>query len=106
SKIAIPDPLLRNETMFWFNQIETHGDDLMRDAYEDYFGEPLGGDVESATAEWVARFAANKPTVTKSDSDVGPIVGAPGQADPFMGFLSAAIFGDAEESGYFLGVCT
>ena len=80
-KIAIPDPLLRNETMFWFNQIDTHGDDLMREAYEDYFGEPLDDGVESATEEWVARFAANKPTVTKSDSDVGPIVGAPGQAE-------------------------
>lgn len=104
-KVSIPDPLLRNETMFWFNQIETHGDDLMTAAYEDHFGEPLPDDVESATAEWVERLAANGPVVAKSDSDVGPVVGAPGQTDPFMGFLSAAIFGDAEESGYFLGVC-
>lgn len=104
-RVAIPDPLLRNETMFWFNQLETNSDDQMAQAYEDYFGEPLETDEASATAEWVKRFAANHPTVTRSDSDVGPIVGAPGQAEPFMGFVSAAIFGDAVEDGYGMGIC-
>lgn len=104
-RVAIPDPLLRNETMFWFNQLATNSDEDMAKAYEDHFGEPLKTDEASATAEWVKRFAANHPTVTRSDSDVGPIVGAPDQTDPFMGFVSAAIFGDAVEDGYGMGIC-
>ncbi len=104
-KISIPDPLLRNETMFWFNQMEENGDDQMRAAYEAYFGKPLVTEEKSATAEWVKRLAANRPKVEKSDTDVGPIVGAKGQADPFLGFMSAAIFRDAAKNDYSLGIC-
>lgn len=103
--IAIPDPLLRNETMFWFNQIEAHGDDQMREAYKEKFGEDLVTEEASATAEWVKRLARNSPTVTRSDSDVGPIVGAPGQEKPFIGFVSSAIFRNAKKDGYGMGVC-
>jgi iron(III) transport system substrate-binding protein len=104
-RVAIPDPLLRNETMFWFNQIATHNDADMRDAYKAYFNEELATDEDSATAEWVKRLAKNKPSVTRSDTDVGPIVGAPGQEKPFMGFLSTSIFRDAQKNGYGMGVC-
>jgi iron(III) transport system substrate-binding protein len=104
-RVAIPDPLLRNETMFWFNQIATHNDAEMRDAYKAFFGEELKTDEESATAEWVKRLAKNKPSVTRSDTDVGPIVGAAGQEKPFMGFLSTAIFRDAKKNEYGMGVC-
>jgi len=104
-RVAIPDPLLRNETMFWFNQIATHNDDEMREAYKAFFGEELVTDEESATAEWVKRLAQNKPSVTRSDSDVGPIIGAKGQEKPFMGFLSTAIFRDAKKNEYGMGVC-
>ena len=103
-KVSIPDPLLRNETMFWFNQIETHHDQDMRDAYQAYFGEPLGSDVKSATKEWVKRFAANSPNVTRSDSDVGPVVGTKGLTDPHIGFLSAAIF--RAKYNYDMGICS
>jgi iron(III) transport system substrate-binding protein len=104
-RVAIPDPLLRNETMFWFNQIATHNDAEMRDAYKAFFGEDLTTEEESATAEWVKRLAKNKVNVTRSDTDVGPIIGAPGQEKPFMGFLSTAIFRDAQKNGYGMGVC-
>ncbi|UTV41509.1 ABC transporter substrate-binding protein (plasmid) [Ensifer adhaerens] len=104
-RVAIPDPLLRNETMFWFNQIETHDDDAMRKAYEAFFGKPLETEEASATAEWVKRLARNKPSVTRSDTDVGPIIGAAGQEKPFMGFLSSAIFRDAKKNGYGMGIC-
>lgn len=103
-KVSIPDPLLRNETMFWFNQIETHHDQEMRDAYQAYYGKPLGNDVKSATKEWVKRFAANSPNVTRSDSDVGPVVGTKGLADPHIGFLSAAIF--REKYNYDMAICS
>ncbi len=102
-KVSIPDPLLRNETMFWFNQIETHHDQDMRDAYLAYFGKPLGDDVKSATREWVKRFAANNPNVTRSDSDVGPVVGTKGLTDPHIGFLSTAIF--RAKYNYDMGIC-
>lgn len=104
-RVAIPDPLLRNETMFWFNQIAEHDDAAMAKAYEDFFGEPLKTDEKSATAEWVKRFAKNKPSVTRSDTDVGPIVGAKGQEKPFMGFLSTSIFRDAKKNDYTMGIC-
>lgn len=104
-RVAIPDPLLRNETMFWFNQIATHDDAKMRDAYKAFFGEDLVTDEASATAEWVKRLAQNKPSVTRSDTDVGPVIGAPGQEKPFIGFLSTSIFRDAAKNGYGMGVC-
>ena len=103
-RVAIPDPLLRNETMFWFNQIATHEDAAMREAYKAQFGEELATDEASATAEWVKRLAQNKPKVTKSDTDVGPIVGAKEEKPP-IGFLSAAIFRDAQKDGYGMGIC-
>jgi len=103
-RVAIPDPLLRNETMFWFNQIATHEDAAMREAYKAQFGEELETDEASATAEWVKRLAQNKPKVTKSDTDVGPIVGAKEEKPP-IGFLSAAIFRDAQKDGYGMGIC-
>lgn len=103
-RVAIPDPLLRNETMFWFNQLATHGDEAMREAYKAQFGEELKTDEASATAEWVKRLAQNKPKVTKSDTDVGPIVGAKEEKPP-IGFLSAAIFRDAKKDGYGMGIC-
>ncbi|WIY52048.1 ABC transporter substrate-binding protein [Devosia sp. YIM 151766] len=104
-RVAIPDPLLRNETMFWFNQIATHDDAEMRAAYEAFFGEELVTDEDSATAEWVKRLAQNKPSVARSDTDVGPVIGAPGQENPFMGFLSTSIFRDAQKNGYGMGIC-
>ncbi len=102
-RVSIPDPLLRNETMFWFNQIETHNDQDMRDAYKEHFGTALGSEVKSATQEWVKRFAANSPNVTRSDSDVGPVVGAKGLKDPHIGFVSAAIF--RAKYNYDMGIC-
>ena len=103
-KVSIPDPLLRNETMFWFNQIESHNDQDMRDAYKAHFGKPLGSDFRSATKEWVKRFAANRPNVTRSDTDVGPLVGAQGLTDPHIGFLSTAIF--RASTKYDMGICS
>ena len=103
-KFVMPDPLLRNETMFWFNQLATNGEDQMKAAYKAQFGEDFKG--ENATEEWVKRIAANRPNVVKSDTDAGPIIGAPGQTDAPVGFLSTAIFRDAKEDNFHLGLCT
>ena len=104
-KISIPDPLLRNETMFWFNQIADNADTKMKEAYEAYFGKPLEAKESTATAEWVKRFAANKVKVQKSDTDVGPIVGASTAENPVIGFVSAAIFSHAKHENFPLAVC-
>ncbi|GGA62310.1 ABC transporter substrate-binding protein [Pelagibacterium lentulum] len=104
-KVAFPDPQLRNETIFWFNQMETNSDEQMAQAYEAYFGEPLETEEASATAEWVKRFAGNNPTIARGDSDVGPIVGASTEDDSRIGFLSTAIFRHAERDGYNMAVC-
>jgi len=104
-KISIPDPLLRNETMFWFNQIADNADTKMKEAYEAYFGKPLEAKESTATAEWVERFAANKVKVQKSDTDVGPIVGASTAENPVIGFVSAAIFSHAKHENFPLAVC-
>lgn len=103
-KISIPDPLLRNETMFWFNQIADNADTKMKAAYEGYFGKPLKAK-ETATAEWVKGLAANKVKVQKSDTDVGPIVGASTAEHPVIGFVSAAIFSHAKHENFPLAVC-
>jgi len=104
-KVAFPDPQLRNETMFWFNQMETNSDEQMAQAHEAYFGAPLETEEASATAEWVKRFAGNNPTIARGDSDVGPIVGASTEEDSRIGFLSTAIFPHAERDGYNMAVC-
>lgn len=105
-RISIPDPLVRNETMFWFNQIETHHDDLMAEAYEAHYGESLESTEDSATAEWVKRFAANSPSVVQSDTEAAETVGAPGQSDPFFGFTSTALFRENDQSNWQLGICS
>mgnify|MGYP000456266519 CR=1 FL=1 len=102
-RVSIPDPLLRNETMFWFNQMETHDDDAMAAAYRDHYGSDLPADAESATSEWVKRFAANSPNVTRKDSEVGPVVGTPGLEDPHFGFVSTSIY--RAKYGYEMGIC-
>lgn len=104
-KVTIPDPLVRNETMFWFNQIETHHDDTMAQAYQDLYGEELESSEDSATAEWVKRLAANNPSVVQSDTEAAETVGAPGQDEGFMGFTSTALFRENKQSGWKLGIC-
>lgn len=103
--VSIPDPLLRNETLFWFNQVETHADDAMAAAYEAHFGEALDTDADSATAEWVRRLAGNNLNIQRGDSDVGPVIGASTEDASYVGFLSTAIFRHAERDGYRLAIC-
>lgn len=105
SRFAFPDPQVRNETLFWFNQLESNSDDKMAAAYEAYFGEPLNAGDLSATAEWVKRLAGNSPIIVRGDSDVGPIVGASTDDDSRIGFLSTAIFRHAERDGYRMAIC-
>lgn len=104
-RISFEDPQLKSEFAYWFNQMETYGDDLVAKAYEDEYGEPLKTDEPSATAEWVKRLAQNAPILTKTDDEAADSVGAPGQAKPFMGFVSTAKFRGIADAGLKLGTC-
>lgn len=104
-KVSIPDPLLRSETMFWLNQIADNADDKMKAAYQAYYGKPLETKQPSATAEWLKRFAENNIKVQKSDTDVGPIVGASTADHPVIGFVSSAIFTHAKNEKFSMAVC-
>src|SRR5690606_25319643 len=85
--------------------IADNADAKMKEAYQAYFGKPLETKQPSATAEWVKRFAGNKVKVQKSDTDVGPIVGASTTDHPVIGFVSAAIFSHAKNKNFPMAVC-
>ena len=103
--VAYQDPLMTTRQPYSFNQKEYQGDDLLAGAYLDYYGEELGADAESATAEWVEGLAQNDVLLTNSNGDISDAIGAPGQDDPFIGFLSTAKFRDNIDLNYNLGIC-
>lgn len=105
-RVSFSDPLLLSELIFWFNQMETHSDDLVADAYEAYAGKKLKTDEASATAEWVKQLASNGPLIVKEDADAAAAVGAPGQTAGFMGFMTTSKFRDNSEKDYKLGLCS
>jgi len=104
--VAFYDPLLKGTYPDWFNQMATHFDSEMRDAYKAAFGNDLETDEASATAAWVKAFAANGPLISDGDDPIAEAIGAPGQKQPFFGLLSSAKFRDNADKGYKLGLCT
>jgi len=103
--VAFYDPLLKGTYPDWFNQMATHFDSEMRDAYKAAFGNDLETDEASATAAWVKAFAANGPLISDGDDPIAEAIGAPGQKQPFFGLLSSAKFRDNADKGYKLGLC-
>ena len=85
-KVAFSDPLNKPGYIDWFNQMETHRDQDVADAYEAHFGKKLDTSKQSATKSWVQALAGNAPLLTDSDSAAAEAIGAPGQDDPFMGW--------------------
>lgn len=104
-KVAMPDPLNKPAYIDWFNQLETHYDDLMAAAYEAHYGRTFENGQLSATATWVQALAENSPLLTSSDSAAGDAVGAPGQTDPFFGLMSTAKYRDNITGAVHLGIC-
>ncbi|MBP2437717.1 ABC transporter substrate-binding protein [Microbacterium amylolyticum] len=102
---AIDDPVGSNATLDWFSQIAQFGDDELRAAYEEAFGEELTTTHDSAAAEWISRLAANEPIITKSSEEASEAVGALGQTQPPMGLMSSAKYRNIDEKGYALAVC-
>ncbi|WP_159611086.1 ABC transporter substrate-binding protein [Glutamicibacter sp. JC586] len=104
-KVAFQDPVGDNGALDWYSQMAQFGDQQLRDAYKEAFGEDLVTDKDSAAAEWVSRMAANQPILTKSSEEASEAVGAGGQDDPPMALMSSAKYRNIEEKGYSLGVC-
>ncbi|AKR54445.1 ABC transporter substrate-binding protein [Devosia sp. H5989] len=104
-RVAFYDPLLKGTYPDWFNQMATHYDDQMRDAYKAAFSTDLQTDEASATAAWVKAFAGNAPLISDGDDPIAEAVGAPGQKEPFFGLLSSAKFRDNADKGFKLGLC-
>lgn len=102
---AMTDPLLKASYTDWFNQMERHDDEAVRQAYQDFFGKPLETEFDSATKAWVAALAANAPRLAENDDPVSAAVGAPGQSTPFLGLMSSAKFRDIADKGYKMAVC-
>jgi len=104
-RVALSDPLNKPGYVDWFNQMETHWDQAVADAYEAHFGKKLDTSKQSATASWVQALAANAPLLTDSDSAAAEAIGTPGQADPFMGLVSSAKYRDTVDGGLTMAIC-
>lgn len=104
-KVALSDPLNKPGYIDWFNQMETHQDAAVAAAYEAHYGKALDTSSQSATKSWVEAMAANAPLLTDSDSAAAEAIGAPGQADPFMGLVSSAKYRDTVDAGLKMAIC-
>ncbi|WP_295890805.1 ABC transporter substrate-binding protein [uncultured Vibrio sp.] len=104
-KVALPDPLNNGSFLDWFNQIEMHHDEAVEIAYERHYGKKLDTSKESATKAWVKALAKNSPLPTDSGSAAGDAVGAPGQTESFIGFMSTAKYRDVAKGKVHLGIC-
>ncbi len=103
-KIAMLDPLVKPTYADWFNQLETHHDDAMAEAYKAQFGTEIDRSEESATQQWVRMYADNAPLLGDSTS-VTEAIGAVGQAEPFFGITSTAKYRTNTSGETALGIC-
>ncbi|HBF28287.1 ABC transporter substrate-binding protein [Rhizobium sp.] len=103
-KVSMQDPLGKPSYTDWFNQMATHYDKAIADAYQAEFGKPLQTTESSATAAFVKALAANGPLLTDSDAAAADAVGAPDVKDSFIGLVSTAKYRD-NKKGMKLGIC-
>ncbi|MFM2485659.1 ABC transporter substrate-binding protein [Celerinatantimonas yamalensis] len=102
--IAMQDPTAKPAYTDWFNQMATHYDAQMRQAYRQQFGKALPANSSSATALFVKRLAANHPLLTHSDTDAAAAIGSPDAKQDFVGIISSAKF-RKNKDGMKLGIC-
>lgn len=103
-KVAMQDPIGKPSYTDWFNQLATHADKAVADAYQAQYGKPLKTDEASATAAWVKALAANSPLLTDSDGAAAESIGAPDTKESFVGLVSTAKYRDNKD-GMKLGLC-
>lgn len=103
-KVAMQDPLSKPAYTDWFNQMATHHDKAMADAYQAEFGKLLKTDEDSATAAFIKALAENGPLLTSSDTAAAAAIGAPDVKSSFVGLVSTAKF-RKNKDGMKLGIC-
>lgn len=104
-KVTLSDPLNKPGFVDWFNQMETHWDDAVAEAYKAHYGKALDTSKQSATSYWVERLAANAPLLTDSDSAAAEAIGMPGQDEPFFGLVSSAKYRDTVDGDLKMAIC-
>jgi iron(III) transport system substrate-binding protein len=104
-KVTLPDPLNKPAYADWFNQMETHWDDQIAQAYQSHFGSDIDRSSQSATASWVEALAANAPLLTDSDGAAAEAVGTPGQDEPFFGIFSTSKYRATVDGGLKMAIC-
>lgn len=103
-KVAMQDPIGKPSYTDWFNQLATHADTAVADAYQAQYGKPLETSETSATAAWVKALASNSPLLTDSDGAAAESIGAPDTKESFVGLVSTAKYRDNKD-GMKLGLC-
>src|SRR5690606_7696325 len=83
-RIALVDPLTKGTYADWFNQMQTYGEEAMREAYQDFYGHDFApGEFETATQAWVAGLARSGPLLAESAEPVSEAIGTAGDTQPF-----------------------
>lgn len=103
-KFAIFDPQELAQQISFFASLVAEPD-IMADAYESYYGEPLEVTEENAGYEFLVRWLDNQPLVLEHDVPVANAVGAAGQTDPPMGMHTLTRHREIETEGLNLAVC-
>ncbi|MET9064741.1 ABC transporter substrate-binding protein [Streptosporangium sandarakinum] len=104
-KLVMQDPLGKPTVLSFFTQLDAHGDQALREAYQAKYGKPLEVEEKSAAYEWIKRVAGNRPVLTGSDEDISGAVGAPNATDKKIGFMSISKFRNNEDKGYAQKTC-
>lgn len=104
-KLAMLDPLVKPQYADWWNQLETHYDDAMAEAYKAHFGTEIDRSTDSATKQWVVAIAESDLLIGDSGT-VASAVGAVGQSDPFFGLMSPAKYRKNTKGETALGICS
>ena len=104
-KVMLRDPTTTPDNLGFFATLTTERyAEILADAYQDLYGEPIELTEENAGWEWVVRFFQNRPVVFRSDDDVGEAVGTAGQTDAPIGLYVYSKHREIEEKNLKLAV--
>ena len=85
--VYMPTPIRSMTTLAFFTMV-IRNSDVMAEAYEDLYGEPLilpAG--ENAGREFIRRLMANGANVVNSSDEIAEAIGAQGSSSPNIGIM-------------------
>lgn len=103
-KVAIQDLSLQPATRAFFAQLVLNPE-VLEKSYKDFYGKNLEMTEENAAWEFMKRFFANELITLGSDSDISEAIGAKGQTDPPVGFITLTKMRDNEAKDLSLATC-